>query len=217
MATPAPVATALLLEFSDKTRGPGLTAIRTAALALRDLVRSDFATNPLTFVAFSYRALEVEADSLDEYTWPGGQPWATGTNMQHALDLARTVLTRHDGPGEIIMLTAGIPTCYYTGDAVEMAYPPTTLVFERTLEAMAACTQVRLPLDLYVLGRPQETRTFGGVALVRDPDRERYADGFANRVQTTGTATVKRLPPTDLEVDLLREYVRRREAPSMAR
>jgi uncharacterized protein with von Willebrand factor type A (vWA) domain len=115
-----------------------------------------------------------------------------------------------------MVLTAGVPTCYSTGAAVEIAYPPTNLVFERTLEAMEACTRARLSLDLFVLGRPQETRTFGGVALVRDPERERYADGFADRVQTTGTVTVKRLAPTDLEVALLREYVDRRESRSMA-
>jgi uncharacterized protein with von Willebrand factor type A (vWA) domain len=171
-----------------------------------------FAVNPLVFVAFSYQAREVEPDHLEQYTWPGGQPWATGTNMQHALDLARSALARSDAPGEIIMLTSGVPTCYSTGDAVEMAYPPTNVVFEHTLEALASCARAQLSVDLYVLGRPQETRTFGGVALVRDPERERYADGFADRVQTTGTATVKRLAPTDLEVTLLREYVRRHES-----
>src|SRR5207253_2701373 len=89
MAPGSRAATAVLLEMSDKTRGPDLIpAMRQAALALHELVQRRFAPDPLYLVAFSYIAQEVTAEQLVQYTWPGGQAWANGTNIQHALTVA---------------------------------------------------------------------------------------------------------------------------------
>src|SRR5207253_4144480 len=110
----------------DKTRGPELIpAMRKASLALHELVRRRSAADALYLVAFSYLAQEVAAEQLAQHTWPGGQAWAAGTNMQHALAVARVLLARHAAARrEIIILTAGLPTASGSGSNVEPSYPP---------------------------------------------------------------------------------------------
>src|SRR5262245_36742081 len=143
MAAAAPAATALLLETSDMTRGPELIpAMRQASTALYELTRRQFADDALYLVVFSYLAHEVAPEDLAQHSWPGGQPWAAGTNMQHALRVARDLLGRHPtARREVIMLTAGVPTACGAGPDIERSYPPTMRTVAETLDAMAACAR----------------------------------------------------------------------------
>jgi uncharacterized protein with von Willebrand factor type A (vWA) domain len=205
------VATALLLETSDKTRGPdSIPAMRKAALALHELLRGRFPTAALHLLAFSYLAHEVPAKQLEQYTWPGGQPWAQGTNLQHALDVARDLLRTHDAAQrEIVVLTAGVPTAYSSGGTVEFTYPPTAHTITETLRALTACAEEKIAVQLYVLARPSDTRTFGGVALVRDPGRDQQSARFTSQVEAAGHP-VSHVTASELESAIIQDYLRRR-------
>ncbi len=73
-------------------------------------------------VSFGRVAREVKPERLPEATWD----FEWGTNMQHALLLARQLLARQTGRKQIIMITDGEPTAHIMENGEPFFdYPPT--------------------------------------------------------------------------------------------
>ena len=85
------------------------------AMALHSLITTQFPRDYFGLVAFGRVAREVKPELLPEMSWD----FEWGTNMQHALLLARTQLNRQSGTKQIIMVTDGEPTAHIErGEAV---------------------------------------------------------------------------------------------------
>ena len=86
-------ATVLMLDvsLSMEMRGRFLAA-KKVAMALHALIRSQFPRDYLGMVSFGRVAREVKPERLPEATWD----FEWGTNMQHALMLARKMLADAD-------------------------------------------------------------------------------------------------------------------------
>ena len=102
-------ATVLMLDvsLSMEMRGRFLAA-KKVAMALHALITSQFPRDYLGMVSFGRVAREVKPERLPEATWD----FEWGTNMQHALMLARTMLPAQSGRKQIIMITDGEPTAH---------------------------------------------------------------------------------------------------------
>ena len=88
-------ATALLI---DQSRSMGMfgsfAAAKKVALALYWLIHSQYPRDYLYIIGFSDYGMDIATDDLADLTW---NAWVSGTNMQHALMLARQALSTAEG------------------------------------------------------------------------------------------------------------------------
>ncbi|MEK7777215.1 MAG: VWA domain-containing protein, partial [Chloroflexota bacterium] len=98
------------LSLSMAMRGNFLAA-KKVALALDNLIRTQFPRDVLHVVGFSTYAREVKPDKLPYLTWDELDPY---TNIQHGLALSRKLLSRTPGGAtrQIIMISDGEPTAH---------------------------------------------------------------------------------------------------------
>ena len=87
-------------------------------------------------VSFGRVAREVKPERLPEATWD----FEWGTNMQHALALARKMLSTQTGRKQIIMITDGEPTAHIEDGYPYFDYPPSPRTIEMTLREVQRCT-----------------------------------------------------------------------------
>ena len=109
--------------------------------AARARSRSQFPRDYLGMVSFGRVAREVKPERLPEATWD----FEWGTNMQHALALARKMLSSQSGRKQIIMITDGEPTAHIEDGYPYFDYPPSPRTIEMTLREVQRCTQRRHP------------------------------------------------------------------------
>ena len=123
-------ATVLMLDvsLSMEMRGRFLAA-KKVAMALHALISSQFPRDYLGMVSFGRVAREVKPERLPEATWD----FEWGTNMQHALMLARKMLAHEHGRKQVIMITDGEPTAHIEGNGTFFDYPPDPRTLEATL------------------------------------------------------------------------------------
>jgi len=142
-------ATVLMLDvsLSMEMRGRFLAA-KKVAMALHSLITSQFPRDYLGMVSFGRVAREVRPERLPEATWD----YEWGTNMHHAMMLARRMLARETGRKQIIMITDGEPTAHVTdsGDAF-FDYPPDPLTIELTLREVQRCTRDGIRINTFML------------------------------------------------------------------
>jgi uncharacterized protein with von Willebrand factor type A (vWA) domain len=142
-------ATVLMLDvsLSMEMRGRFLAA-KKVAMALHALISSQFPRDYLGMVSFGRVAREVKPSRLPEATWD----FEWGTNMQHALLLARQLLDRQTGRKQIIMITDGEPTAHImeNGDPF-FDYPPDPLTIEMTLREVQRCTKDGIRINTFML------------------------------------------------------------------
>ena len=89
-------------------------------MALHSLITTQFPRDYFGLVAFGRVAREVKPQLLPEMSWD----FEWGTNMQHAMLLARTQLERETGTKQIIMVTDGEPTAHIEHGEAVFQYPP---------------------------------------------------------------------------------------------
>ncbi len=142
-------ATVLMLDvsLSMEMRGRFLAA-KKVAMALHALISSQFPRDYLGMVSFGRVAREVKPERLPEATWD----FEWGTNMQHAILLARQMLARQTGRKQIIMITDGEPTAHITehGDAF-FDYPPDPRTIEMTLREVQRATKDGIRINTFML------------------------------------------------------------------
>jgi len=99
--------------------------------------------------------------------------------MQHGFQLARSLLAKHRGNRQIIMVTDGEPTAHLDNGRVYFAYPPTFRTIQETLKEVRRCTRDRIVINTFMLERGpyltefinQMTRINKGRAFFVSPER----------------------------------------------
>lgn len=151
-------ATVLLLDvsMSMEMRGRFLAA-KKVAMALHSLISSQFPRDYLGLVSFGRVAREVPANKLPEVTWD----FEWGTNMQHAMMLARNMLNKQHGQKQIIMITDGEPTAHIVpGGGTFFDYPPDPVTIEQTLREVMRCTKDKIRINTFCLEESFYLREF---------------------------------------------------------
>lgn len=167
--------TVLLLDLSLSMpmRGNFLPA-KKVAIALQTLITSKFPRDYLGIVGFSDIAREFPAHELPTVTWE----YVHGTNMQHALMLARRMLANQSGFKQVIMVTDGEPTAHITDQGHPyFAYPPTRETVHKTLSEVMRCTREDIRINVFMLDATdylahfveQITKLNGGRAFFTTP------------------------------------------------
>ncbi|MCA1657363.1 MAG: VWA domain-containing protein, partial [Actinobacteria bacterium] len=101
--------TVLLLDLSfSMALKDNFAAAKKVALALHTLISSRFPSDHLSIIGFSEVARPLRPEQLPEVSWDYG----VGTNMHHALTLARGMLSGRAGSRQVVMITDGEPTAH---------------------------------------------------------------------------------------------------------
>ena len=128
-------ATVLMLDVSlSMPMRDNFLPAKKVAMALHALITTQFPRDYFGLVAFGRVAREVKPELLPEMSWD----FEWGTNMQHAMLLARTQLERESGTKQIIMVTDGEPTAHIEHGEAVFQYPPSAVTVEETLREVAA-------------------------------------------------------------------------------
>jgi uncharacterized protein with von Willebrand factor type A (vWA) domain len=125
-------------------------AAKKVAIALDSLIRSQFPRDSLYVVGFSNHAVELKPHSLPQITL---NDYVYGTNMQHGFQVARSLLAKHRGNRQVIMVTDGEPTAHLDNGRVYFAYPPTYRTIQETLKEVRRCTRDKIVINTFMLER----------------------------------------------------------------
>ena len=142
-------ATVLLLDVSlSMPMRDNFLSAKKVAMALHALITTQYPRDYMGLVSFGRVAREVAPERLPEMSWD----FEWGTNMQHALLLARQLLARQTGRKQIIMITDGEPTAHImeNGDPF-FDYPPDPLTIEMTLREVQRCTKDGIRINTFML------------------------------------------------------------------
>lgn len=143
-------ATVLLIDMSRSMLHNGCwDAAKRAALALDTLIRSKYPRDMLELVGFSATAHPLKLTDLPKLEW---NEYTVGTNLQHALEMARTRLRTERGRNrQIIVITDGEPTAHIENGEVQFNYPPLPSTFEATLREVLRCTREDITINTFLL------------------------------------------------------------------
>jgi uncharacterized protein with von Willebrand factor type A (vWA) domain len=132
-------------------------AAKKMAMALHALISSQFPQDYLGLVGFSEVARTMRPQDLPEVSWD----FVYGTNMQHALLLARQLLARQSGTKQVLMVTDGEPTAHLLpGGEVYFHYPPTPDTLEATLAEVLRCTAEGIRINTFLLDATKSLQAF---------------------------------------------------------
>ncbi len=151
-------ATVLLLDLSLSMpmRGRFVPA-KKMAMALHSLISTRFPRDYLGLVGFGEVAREIQPEDLPTVSWD----YIYGTNLQHALILARKMLAHQQGTKQIILVTDGEPTAHIVNDPggvgydVFFNYPPVPETLEVTLAEVMRCTKAGITINTFLLDPDQ--------------------------------------------------------------
>ena len=152
-------ATAMLvdLSWSMALRG-SFQAAKKVALALHNLITSQYPRDSFYIIGFAAYAKELKAHDLPYLQW---DEYVLGTNMQHALLLADKLLAKHTGgTKQIIMISDGEPTAHLEGGEAQFAYPPTPETIRATFKAVKHCTRRGIAINTFMLDASYYLKAF---------------------------------------------------------
>ena len=146
----ASAAVALLVDmsYSMELRGRWGEA-KTTALALHALVSTKYPQDAIEIIGFADYARRMSPQDLIEHDWQAVQ----GTNLQHALMLARRHLDRHrDSEPVILVITDGEPTAHLAADGFsDFSWPPSAETIAATLAEVERCTRRGAVINVFML------------------------------------------------------------------
>ena len=144
-------ATAMLVDqsWSMALRG-AFQAAKKVALALHNLITSQYPRDSFYLIGFAAYARELKAHDLPLLQW---DEYVLGTNMQHAMLLAESLLSKHDaGSKQIIMISDGEPTAHLLPNGRHsFNYPPTRETYRATYGAVRRCTRKGIAINTFML------------------------------------------------------------------
>jgi uncharacterized protein with von Willebrand factor type A (vWA) domain len=174
------------LSWSMALRG-SFQAAKKVALALHNLIRTQFSRDSLYIIGFSAYARELQAEELPYVRWDES---VLGTNMHHAFMLAQQLLARHKGgTRQIIMISDGEPTAHLERGRSYFAYPPSPITIRETLKEVRRCTKKDITINTFML------------------DRNYYLKEFVNQVAKINKGRVFYTTPDKLGQYILVDYV----------
>ena len=150
--------TVLLVDLSlSMPMRDNFMAAKKVAMALHSLISTRYPGDYLGIVGFSEVARPLRPERLPEVSWD----FVFGTNMQHALLLARQLLSRRPGTRQILMITDGEPTAHLLpGGEPFFAYPPTRQTVQATLAEVARCTAEGIRINTFMLDATPHLQAF---------------------------------------------------------
>jgi uncharacterized protein with von Willebrand factor type A (vWA) domain len=150
-------ASVLLLDLSlSMPMRDNFLAAKKVAIALHALITTQYPRDYLAIVGFSEIAREIRAAELPEVSWD----FVYGTNMQHAMMLARRLLAHETGTKQIIMVTDGEPTAHVDDGEVFFHYPPVRETIQKTLLEVDRCTRDGIRINTFMLDASSGLRSF---------------------------------------------------------
>jgi uncharacterized protein with von Willebrand factor type A (vWA) domain len=169
-------ATVLLLDLSmSMPMRDNFVPAKRMAMALQTLISSKFPRDYLGIVGFSEVAREIRPDEVPTAMWD----YVYGTNLQHALALARRMLAHQHGTKQIIVVTDGEPTAHIDDyGEVFFNYPPIAETLRRTMAEVIRCTRAGIVINTFALDLQrthypfveQIARVNGGRTFYTTPD-----------------------------------------------
>ena len=172
-------ATAMLVDqsWSMALRG-AFQAAKKVALALHNLITSQYPRDDFYIIGFAAYARELKAHDLPLLQW---DEYVLGTNMQHAMLLAESLLSKHDaGSKQIIMISDGEPTAHLLPNGRHyFSYPPTRETYRATYNAVRRCTRKGIAINTFMLDTSYYLKEFmdqiarinGGRVFYTTPER----------------------------------------------
>ncbi|MEW6152786.1 MAG: VWA domain-containing protein [Actinomycetota bacterium] len=150
--------TVLLLDLSlSMPMGDNFLAAKKTAMALHALISSRFPQDYLGLVVFSEVARELRPQDLPEVSWD----FVYGTNVQHALQLARRMLAHRGGTRQVLLVTDGEPTAHTRpGGDVFFHYPPARQTLEATMAEVLRCTAEGIRINTFLLDATERLEAF---------------------------------------------------------
>jgi uncharacterized protein with von Willebrand factor type A (vWA) domain len=124
--------------------------MKRTALALHHLVRTRFRSDALELIIFGRHAQRVD---IAELTGLAGV-WEQGTNLHHALLLARRHLRRHPDAAQVLLVvTDGEPTAHLEADGEAVfSYPPQPQTLALTVREMDSLARNGTAVSIVMLG-----------------------------------------------------------------
>jgi uncharacterized protein with von Willebrand factor type A (vWA) domain len=169
-------AVALLVDLSysmalNGTWGPA----KSTALALHSLVTTQFPQDSIEIIGFSQYARVLRPAELAGLDFDPVQ----GTNLQHALLLARRFLDRHrDAEPVVLVVTDGEPTAHLERDGqATFSWPPLPETLALTLAEVDRATRRGVTLNVFMLGEEPRLVDFAAEVARRNGGRLFTADG----------------------------------------
>jgi uncharacterized protein with von Willebrand factor type A (vWA) domain len=173
-------ATVVLLDMSGSMRyNAQYVNVKRMGLALDGLIRSEYPGDYLQFIemytfaklrhaseipTLMYKPITV-FDPVVHLTADMSNPDISElmipphfTNIQHALQLARQMLSVQDTPNrQIVLITDGLPTAHFEGSVLHLMYPPTGRTEEWTLKEGLRCAQAGITINIFLLNTWNQT------------------------------------------------------------
>ena len=132
----------------DQSRSMGLNA-KKVALALHSLIKMQYPKDSLYVIGFAEYASELLHEDIPTSSWGSYYP---GTNMHHALMIARRLLSRsRHGQRQVLMVTDGEPTAHLEQNLAFFNYPPTWRTIEQTLQEVKRCTREGIVINTFMM------------------------------------------------------------------
>lgn len=174
------------LSWSMALRG-SFQAAKKVAMALNNLISSQFSRDNLYIIGFSAYARELKPDQLPYVRWDES---VLGTNMHHAFMMAQKLLAKHKGgTRQIIMISDGEPTAHLENGRSYFAYPPSPVTIRETLKEVKRATQKGITINTFML------------------DRNYYLKEFVNQVAKINKGRVFYTTPDQLGEYILVDYM----------
>jgi uncharacterized protein with von Willebrand factor type A (vWA) domain len=174
------------LSWSMALRG-SFQAAKKVALALNNLIRTQFPKDTLYVLGFSAYARQLKPEELPYVRWDES---VLGTNMHHAFMLAQRLLAKHSAATkQIIMISDGEPTAHLEHGRSYFAYPPSPITIRETLKEVKRCTQKGIVINTFML------------------DRNYYLKEFVNQIAKMNKGRVFYTTPERLGQYILVDYV----------
>ncbi|MBL9140265.1 MAG: hypothetical protein JNK53_00240 [Phycisphaerae bacterium] len=211
-------ATCVLMDMSGSMRHGGqYVNVKRMGLALDALIRQEYPGDHLSFIEmFTFAKMRRAAEIVSLMPKPVsihspvvrlradmGDPNMSElrvpqhfTNIQHALSLARRLLSAQDTPNrQVTLITDGLPTAHFEGSHLFMLYPPDPRTEEATMREAIQCAREGITINIFLL--PSWSQSSEDVAFAH-----RMAQATRGRVFFTGGR--------DLDRFVLWDYVSQR-------
>ncbi len=186
------VATVLMIDLSHSMVLYGedrITPARKTAMALAELIMTQYPKDTLDIVAFGNEAWEVEVKDL-----PYLQVGPFHTNTRAGLERARTILRRRKNRNkQIFMITDGKPSAHFeAGRLYKNAYGLDRRIVNKVLDEAAICRREGITITTFM--------------IARDP----YLQKFVRQLTDTNQGRAYYASLDDLGGFIFEDYVRNR-------
>lgn len=211
-------ATVVIMDMSGSMRYDGqYINVKRMALALDGLIRSEYPGDYLGFIEmYSFAKVRTPAEIIElmpkpvtlhqpfvQLRYDMSSPRASEhmvhphfTNMQHALNLARRLLSVQNTPNrQVIVITDGLPTAHFEDSQLYLLYPPHPVTEQATVREAHLCSREGITINMFLV--PSWSQTEDDVRFA-----QKLAESTKGRVFFTGGE--------DLDRFVVWDYVRQR-------